>query len=168
MQKIYMKRKMEMEMGKHNVHCNEWGKYWHYIDLILLQLHLKILDIRLGCAIQFHTTFLYFGMCTLNSIMTPCHMFMGFNWYSPRVVRVLIMCSTLAILVIWIFFTCKLITVMFPMFGAFTILASQTMGVFSFETFQSLQLTNIVLQMKLLSLRNNRLKLETQEDYQSF
>ena len=36
---------------------------------------------------------------------------------------------------------------MFPMFRAFLILASQIMGVFYFETFQSLQLTNIVLKM---------------------
>ena len=40
---------------------------------------------------------------------------------------------------------CKLKTVMFPMFRAFPRLASQTMGVFYFETFESLQLTNIVL-----------------------
>ena len=34
---------------------------------------------------------------------------------------------------------------MFPMFRVLTIMASQTMGVFYFESFQSLQLMNIVL-----------------------
>src|ERR1700737_415945 len=34
---------------------------------------------------------------------------------------------------------------MFPIFHMPTILASQTMGIFYFETFKSLQLTNIVL-----------------------
>ena len=34
---------------------------------------------------------------------------------------------------------------MFPMFPTFTIFASETMGPIYFETFQSLQITNIVL-----------------------
>jgi hypothetical protein len=35
---------------------------------------------------------------------------------------------------------------MFPIFHMPTILASQTMGIFDFETFKSLRLTNIVLE----------------------
>ena len=65
--------------------------YKHYINLVLLRLHSNFLYIRLGYAIQFHKILVHFGMCTLNSIMTSCHMFMGFNCYSSRVVRVLIM-----------------------------------------------------------------------------
>ena len=79
--------KLKMEVGKHNVGWNSREIYGHYIDLI----HSNFLYIRLGCAIQFHKSLVHFGMCTPNSIMTACHMFMGFNGYSPHVVCVLIM-----------------------------------------------------------------------------
>ena len=59
----------------------------HYIGLV----HSNFLYIGLGCAIQFLTRLVYFGMCTPNSIMTPCHIFMELNGYLPCVVRVLIM-----------------------------------------------------------------------------
>ena len=48
---------------------------------------------------------------------------------------------------------------MFPMFRAFPRLASQTMGVFYFETFESLQLTNIVFIMKDLGYPSDAIHL---------
>jgi hypothetical protein len=41
---------------------------------------------------------------------------------------------------------------MFPMFPTFTIFASETMGPIYFETFQSLQITNIVFFLKIRHL----------------
>ena len=53
--------------GKHNV-CWNWREIYGYY---LLRLHLNFLYIRLECVIQFHESLIYFGMCTLNSRMTP-------------------------------------------------------------------------------------------------
>lgn len=48
-----------------------------------------------------------------------------------------------------VYFSCNMQNAMFPMFSKFLVLASQIMGYICFDTFQSLQITNVVFLIRM-------------------